>query len=73
PTRKGYMVFTVQNGTAQAREVRIGLRRPGIVEIREGVEPGSTVITTGHISVQDGDSVCGKNEAKSASSNEDLS
>ena len=67
PTRKGYMVFTVQNGTAQAREVHIGLRRPGIVEIREGVEPGSTVITTGHISVQDGDRVCEKSEAENTS------
>jgi len=63
PTREGYMVFTVQNGTAQARDVRIGLRKPGIVEIREGVEPGETVISTGHISVQDGARICGQGEA----------
>jgi len=63
PTREGYMVFTVQNGTAHARVVRIGLRKPGVVEIREGLEPGTTVITTGHISVQDGDRICGQNKA----------
>jgi len=63
PTRKGYMVFIVRNGKAQARNVQIGLRKPGIVEIREGVEPGASVITTGHISVQDGDRICGQNEA----------
>ena len=62
-TRKGYMVFIVRNGTAQARDVRIGLRKPGIVEIREGVEPGETVISTGHISVQDGARICGQSEA----------
>lgn len=62
PTREGYMVFTVQDGTAHARDVRIGLRKPGIVEIREGVEPGETVITTGHISAQDGARICGQSE-----------
>ena len=61
PTRKGYMVFIVRNGTAQARDVQIGLRKPGIVEIRKGLKPGQNVIASGHISVQDGDRVCGKN------------
>ncbi|MCF8085942.1 MAG: efflux RND transporter periplasmic adaptor subunit [Desulfohalobiaceae bacterium] len=59
PTRKGYMVFVVRDGTAHARDVRIGLRRPGLVEVREGVQTGESVITSGHISVQDGSSVCG--------------
>ncbi len=59
PTRKGYMAFVVDDGTARARDVRIGLRRPGMVEIREGVRSEETVITSGHISVQDGSSVCG--------------
>jgi membrane fusion protein (multidrug efflux system) len=66
PTRKGYMVFLVQNGTARAREVRIGLRKPGIVELREGVEIGQTVIASGHISVRDGSRVCGVNGTESA-------
>lgn len=62
PTRTGYMVFAVNGGTARARDVRIGLRRPGVVEIREGLRSGETVITSGHISVQDGSSVCGSQD-----------
>lgn len=57
PTRTGYVVFVVQDQTARRREVSIGLRRPGIVEIRTGLEPGETVIRSGHISVSDGDRV----------------
>jgi len=62
PTRQGYMVFIVKNGTAHARDVKIGLRQPGIVEIRKGVKLGEAVITSGHISVQDGDQVCGADD-----------
>jgi membrane fusion protein (multidrug efflux system) len=57
PGRKGYSVFVVQEGRARRREVTIGLRRPGLVEIRSGPEPGETVIRSGHISVSDGDRV----------------
>jgi membrane fusion protein (multidrug efflux system) len=57
PTRSGYIVFVVQDQRARRREVTVGLRRPGVVEIREGLEPGETVIRSGHISVSDGDRV----------------
>jgi len=57
PTRTGYIVFVVRDQQARRREVAIGLRRPGIVEIRRGLEPGETVIRSGHISVSDGDRV----------------
>lgn len=58
PTRKGYMVFVVSNGKALGRDVSVGLRKPGIVEITKGVEPGETIIRSGHISVSEGDTVC---------------
>ena len=58
PTRTGYMVFTVQDEQAHARQVEIGLRRPGTVEIRRGLEAGETVIRAGHESVQEDDRVC---------------
>lgn len=58
PTRTGYMVFTVQDEQAHARQVEIGLRRPGTVEIRSGLEAGETVIRAGHESVQEDDRVC---------------
>ncbi|HHP7233753.1 MAG TPA: efflux RND transporter periplasmic adaptor subunit [Desulfobacterales bacterium] len=57
PTRSGYIVFVVQEGKARRREVTIGLRRPGIVEIRSGLQSGETVIRSGHISVSDGDRI----------------
>jgi membrane fusion protein (multidrug efflux system) len=57
-TRSGYMVFVVENSRARARDVRIGLRRPGRVEIRKGLKPGQTVVRTGHISVTEGAKVC---------------
>jgi membrane fusion protein (multidrug efflux system) len=36
-----------QGKTSQRVEVKVGLRRPGKVEILEGLEPGDTVVTTG--------------------------
>lgn len=54
PTRGGYILFVVEDSRARKREVKIGLRRPGIVEIREGVEAGEQVIRSGHISVYEG-------------------
>ncbi len=57
PTREGYGVFVVEDGMARWREVGIGLRRPGTVEIRQGLEPGEIVVRTGHINLADGDPV----------------
>lgn len=56
-TRSGYLVFAVEEGTARRRSVTIGLREPGRVEIREGVEPGETVVRAGQMSLVDGASV----------------
>ncbi len=60
PTRSGYMVFTVPDSRAKGRQVQIGLRRPGIVEITEGLKSGQKIIQTGHISVHEGARVCPK-------------
>ena len=57
PTRSGYIVFVVEDRRARRREVEIGLRRPGTVEITRGLKAGETVIRSGHISVSDGDAV----------------
>jgi len=62
PTRTGYMVFVVQNRVARGRDIEIGLRSPGIVEIAKGVSLGETVIQSGHISVKEGDPVCEKDQ-----------
>jgi len=34
-------------GTVERRPVRVGLRRPGIVEIREGLQPGEIIVVSG--------------------------
>lgn len=56
-TREGYAVFVVEDGTAEHRPVQIGLREPGIAEVREGVEAGERVVRSGHMQLSDGDSV----------------
>ncbi|MFW6334088.1 MAG: efflux RND transporter periplasmic adaptor subunit [Desulfosalsimonas sp.] len=58
PTRRGYMVYTIEDSRASGREVEIGLRRPGIVEITDGLEKGETIVQAGHISLAEGDRVC---------------
>ena len=60
PTRSGYMVFVIENGRAKGREVKIGLRRPGIVEITSGLQEGETIVRAGHISLYEGAQVCPK-------------
>lgn len=53
-TREGYLVFVVEGDTARQRDVRIGLRAEGMVEIRGGVSPGETVVTSGQMNLADG-------------------
>lgn len=47
-------VFVIVEGKARRREVEIGERRPGIVEIVRGVRAGERVITQGLQRVRDG-------------------
>jgi membrane fusion protein (multidrug efflux system) len=53
-TREGYSLFVIEEGTATKRDVRIGLRRTGLVEIREGIEPGEAVVAQGQMRLADG-------------------
>ena len=55
--RTGFSVFEVVEGVARRRDVKVGLRRPGRVEIRSGVDPGDTVVREGHMRLADGDPV----------------
>lgn len=56
-TRAGYTVFVVENGIAHSRPVETGLRRDGLVEIREGLEVGERVVRSGHMRLEEGDEV----------------
>ncbi len=55
--RQTYAVFAVADGVAHRRDVTIGLRQAGLVEIRAGLEPGAQVVRTGHMRLTDGDAV----------------
>lgn len=47
PLQGASYVWVVQDGTASRREVRLGVRMPGFVELTEGLEPGEEVVVGG--------------------------
>lgn len=54
PEQSSQFVFVVENGMAVKREVRIGARRPGSVEVLAGLTLGDRVVVEGTIRVRDG-------------------
>jgi membrane fusion protein (multidrug efflux system) len=50
-------LFVVADGTAELREVRLGERVPGRVEVTSGVEAGERVVVAGQQKIQDGSAV----------------
>ncbi len=54
PEAERQYVFVVADGKAQRREVRIGGRRPGSVEVLGGLDAGEQVIIEGTQKVRDG-------------------
>jgi membrane fusion protein (multidrug efflux system) len=52
-----FVVDTAAENTVERRAVRIGTRRPGEVEITEGLAAGERVITDGTLKVRDGGKV----------------
>lgn len=62
PIKDKQFVFVVRDGTAQRIQIRAGRRRPGIIEVLEGLEPGQPVITQGAIKVRPGSKVAIKGD-----------
>ena len=54
PEAEKQYVFVVSDGKAQRREVRIGGRRPGFVEVIAGLDAGESVVVEGTQKVRDG-------------------
>lgn len=54
PEQQRQYVFVAAEGRAVRREVRIGARRPGSVEITEGLTPGERVVIEGTVRLRDG-------------------
>lgn len=50
-------VFVIEDGTANRRRVIIAHRYPGIVEIGQGLDPGTEVVTSGLQKLRDGTKV----------------
>jgi membrane fusion protein (multidrug efflux system) len=54
----GRYVFVVgPDNTAEQRRVQIGERKPGVVEISEGLAPGEKIVTHGHLKLKQGSAV----------------
>jgi membrane fusion protein, multidrug efflux system len=54
---KQYVLVVGPDAVVERREVRSGRRRPGEIEILEGLEPGERVITEGTQNVRPGQRV----------------
>ena len=55
PTERGFLAYTVQNGTAQARLLTLGMRTAdGQVEVRQGLKAGETLVVRGAEALRDG-------------------
>jgi membrane fusion protein (multidrug efflux system) len=58
PLGEQQFVFVVtDDSTVEKREIRIGGRRPGLVEVLEGLEAGEQVVTHGHMQIRPGAAV----------------
>lgn len=60
--RGGYSVYVVESGKALRRQVKIGLRRPGLVEIAEGASVGEEIVVEGQMRLTHGVEVSRINE-----------
>lgn len=56
-TRTGFQVALAEEGRAVLRDVTVGIKSHGLVEITSGLRPGDTVIVVGQNSVIEGDSL----------------
>lgn len=55
PTERGFLAYTVENGTARARLLTLGMRTAdGQVEVKDGLAPGETLVIRGAEALRDG-------------------
>ena len=57
PTQAAQFVYRVVDGKAVMTAVKLGLRRPGSVEILEGLKNSDSVVTEGQMKLHDGASI----------------
>jgi len=51
---RSYVYIVTEDNIAQQTPVTLGRRKPGIVEVLEGVKPGDKVVTEGMIRLRNG-------------------
>ena len=54
PLDQGTFVWVVTKGQAERREVTLGVRTPGLVEVRSGIAAGEEVVVAGQVRLQPG-------------------
>ncbi len=55
PTERGFLAYTVENGTAKARLLTLGMRTAdGQVEVKNGLAAGETLVVRGAEALRDG-------------------
>jgi membrane fusion protein (multidrug efflux system) len=47
PSLEQFTVFSVENGVARSRSIKLGMRLPGKVEVREGLSAQDQIVTSG--------------------------
>lgn len=57
PVGNDKTLYVVEDGKAVQKIVTLGERRPGVVEVVSGLEPGSEVVTAGQMKIFDGAAV----------------
>lgn len=70
PQQGKTFVYVVKDGVANRREVTLGIRRPGIVEIRAGLQAGEVLVTRGQHRLVEGSKVEPPQKPKAAASGE---
>ena len=66
PVGQNKIVYVVEDGKAFQRTVRIGERKPGAVEILDGLAAGEIIVTAGQMKLFEGASVQAAGEPKTA-------
>jgi len=58
PSERGFLAYVVRGGKAEERVLGLGLRTPeGLVEVRQGVAPGESLVVRGAEALRDGAAV----------------
>jgi len=55
PSERGFLSYVIEGGVARERVLTLGLRTPeGLVEVREGLAPGESLVVRGGEALRDG-------------------